>query len=139
MKIRGLINFFRKTFLHKRNKCTYVLDINLKYVEKKHIKVAGIVDCINKYSKADLLIIEALRDGMGKVIIYSCIEDPKWYYFNIEPLIKKFPEKIFFAGSVNSKQFLFDTISDVYVYADSPAYKEIREESRLTNTSFHEI
>jgi hypothetical protein len=139
MKIRALINFFRKTFLHKKIKCSYSLDINLNSIDKKNIKVAGIVGWINKSSKADLLINQALRDGMNKVVIYSCIEDPKWYYINIEPLIKKLPDKIFYAGCVKNKQFLYDTISDVYVSANSPAYKEIKEESRLTNTSFHEI
>jgi hypothetical protein len=139
MWIRSIINFLRKSFFYKRLSCFYSLDENLITIEKKATKIAGIVGWINKNNKVDLLIDKALSDGMNKIIIYSCIEDPKFYYDNVEPLIKRLPDKIFYAGCVKNKQFLYDTISDVYVSANSPAYKEIKEESRLTNTSFHEI
>lgn len=139
MKIRAIINFVKKIFFHKKLICPYSVNKSLIPLINKPNKIAGIVGWINKSSKVDLLINKALNDGMSMIVIYSCIEDPKWYYLNVEPLIKKFPGKIFFAGCVKDKQYLYNTVSDIYVSANSKAYNYIKEESLLTNTNFHEI
>jgi hypothetical protein len=139
MRIRSIINLLRKIFFHKKLICSYSVNKSLNPEKNKPTKIAGIVGWINKSSKADLLINNALNDGMNIILIYACIDDPKWYYTNVEPLIKRFPGKIFFAGCVKDKQSIYDQVSDIYVSSNSPAYIYIREECLLTNTNFHEL
>lgn len=104
--------------------------------ELKPRKVAGVIGSIRKENKIDLSIVNALEDGMDTVIVYGYLLDPVYYYRKIEPLTKTYPGKIRFAGFIDNKQKLYDSLSDVYCAADK-AGNMIKRECRLTNTRFH--
>ena len=139
MVLRRCINYFLYIFFHKKYKCIYKVDKNLIPVIKTSNKYAGIVDPLTSKNGIDLLINKALNDGMSKIFIFSCLEDPQWYYLNIEPIIEKFPQKIVYAGCVKNKQNMYNIISDMYISTNSPLYTDVKLECTLTRINYHEI
>lgn len=137
MFARSLFNSFKKFFFHKKIKCIQKFNYNLSVGSKPNQKIAGVVGWLKSKSKIDYLIRRAINDGMDKVIIFSCIEDPKWYYDNIEPLIKEYPEKIYYSGCLKNRQLLYDSITDLYVVSNTQPSLKI--ECELTKTNFHAI
>lgn len=103
---------------------------------QKPDKVAGVIGSIKKENKIELSIERALQDGMKTVIIYGYLIDPVYYYSTIEPLTKQYPGRIEFAGFVDDKQKLYDSVSDVYCAVSKP-WSLVKRECDLTNTRFH--
>lgn len=104
--------------------------------EYKPANVAGIIGSVRKENQTDISIENALRDGMETVIIYGYLLDPIYYYNKIEPLAKKYPGKIRFAGFIDNQQKLYDSLSDVYC-AINKRWGQVKKECHLTNTRFH--
>jgi hypothetical protein len=99
-------------------------------------KVAGVIGSIRKENKIDRSIVKALEDGMDTVIVYGYLLDPVYYYRTVEPLTKAYPGRIRFAGFMDNKQKIYDSISDVYSAVGKP-WSLIQKECRLTNTRYH--
>jgi hypothetical protein len=108
----------------------------LRPSERKPEKVAGVLGSIRRENKTDASIETALRDGMEKVILYGYLFDPLYYYDRIAPLAGKYPGRIRFAGFVDDRQRMYDSISDVYCAGRKP-WSLIRTECRLTGTRYH--
>jgi hypothetical protein len=108
----------------------------LKPSPGKPDKVAGIIGSIRKENNTASSIEKALNHGMETVIIYGYLQDPIYYYKKIEPLTRKYPGKIKFAGFIDNKQNMYDSISDVYCSINKP-WSVVRQECNLTNTRFH--
>lgn len=104
--------------------------------EHKPIKVAGVIGSIRKENKTDISIEKALQDGMKIVTLYGYLIDPVYYYKQIVPLVKKYPGKIRFAGFMDDKQKIYDSLSDVYCTVDR-AWSLVKKECALTNTRYH--
>lgn len=104
--------------------------------EHKPKKVAGVIGSIRKENKIELSIVKALENGMDTVIVYGYLLDPVYYYRKIKPLTKTYPGRIRFAGFVDHKQKVYDSISDVYCAVSKP-WSLVKKECLLTNTSFH--
>jgi len=117
--------------------CPNFID-DLTKSESKPEKIAGVIGSIRRENKTDLSIEKALQDGMNKVIIYGFLRDPIYYYNKIEPLAKKYPEKVKFAGFIDNKQKIYDSISDVYSSSIKP-WSFVEEECKLTGTNYHGI
>ena len=103
--------------------------------EHKPPKVGGVIGSIREENKIDRSIVKALEDGMDTVIVYGYLLDPVYYYRKIEPLTKTYPGKIRFAGFIDNKQKLYDSLSDVYCAANKFG-NLVKKECRLTKTRF---
>jgi len=101
------------------------------------MRTAGILGWIRKNDRTDLSIMNAIEDGMEKVIIYSCMKDAPWYYKTIEPIIRLYPDKIKYAGCVKNKQEIYDSVSDIYDMSASRISMTIKKECDLTGTKYH--
>jgi hypothetical protein len=97
-------------------------------------KVAGILGSIRRENQPEHSIEKAIQDGMNKVIIYGYLADPRYLYASVVPLAKTYPGKIGFAGFIDDRQKLYDSVSDVYT---AKASSVISRECRLTGTRFH--
>ena len=73
---------------------------------------------------------------MDTVIIYGYLLDPVYYYRKIEPLTQTYPGRIKYAGFIDDKQKMYDSLSDVYCTAAKP-WNLVKRECRLTNTRYH--
>ena len=104
--------------------------------EHKPIKVAGVIGSIRKENKTDISIEKALQDEMETVTLYGYLIDPVYYYKQIVPLVKKYPGKIRFAGFIDDKQKIYDSVSDVYCTVGR-AWSMVKKECALTNTRYH--
>jgi hypothetical protein len=104
--------------------------------EHKPNKVAGVVGSIRKENQTDISIEKALQDGMESVTIYGYLFDPRYYYDKIVPLTRKYPGKIRFAGFIDNRQKLYDSLSDVYCTARK-SWNLVNQECRLTGTRYH--
>ncbi|HUL00473.1 MAG TPA: hypothetical protein VLX29_06405, partial [Nitrospirota bacterium] len=108
----------------------------LSVSQQKPDRVAGIIGTIRKENSTALSIERAFQDGMEKVIVYGYLLDPIYYYQNVDPLTKKYPAKIKFAGFIDNKQLMYDSISDVYCSIRKP-WSMVKRECLLTNTRYH--
>ncbi len=104
--------------------------------DHKPCRVAGIVGSIRPENRTELSVERAIRDDMETVILFGYLADPVYYYGAIEPLAKKYRGRIKFAGFVDGKQKLYDSVSDVYRAVARP-WDTVRRECELTNTRFH--
>ncbi len=104
--------------------------------EHKPQKVAGVIGSIRKENQVESSIEKAFKDGMEAVVIYGYLIDPIYYYSKIETLTKKYPGRIRFAGFMDNKQRMYDSISDVYRTVAKP-WSLIKGECLLTNTRYH--
>jgi hypothetical protein len=111
-------------------------DNPLTVSKQKPDKVAGVIGSIRKENRTDLSIEKALQDGMKTVILYGYLIDPVYYYDKIEFLTKKYPGQIRFAGFIENKQKMYDSISDVYCAVSKP-WSLVQKECRMTQTRFH--
>lgn len=123
--------------LNKGNKVFYLPHPieSLKESTKKNKNIAAILDEIKKSNKIEKSIKSALDDKMKKVIIYSHIQDPVYFYNKITPLMEKYPKQVLFAGFVSDRQELYDSVSDVYSNSDDIFLLE--SECKATNTKLH--
>ncbi len=103
---------------------------------RKPDRVAGVIGSIRRESYTAQSIERAFADGMETVILYGYLVDPVYYYSAIAPLTKKYPGKIRYAGFVDDRQKLYDSISDVYRTGSRP-WSSVETECRRTNTRFH--
>jgi hypothetical protein len=109
---------------------------HLNVSENKPRKVAGILGGIRPANQTKLSIEKAFEDGMETVILYGSLIDPVYYYKQITPLVKKYPGRIRFAGFIDDKQKIYDSISDVYCAVGKP-WSLLKKECLLTNTRYH--
>jgi len=115
--------------------CPNIVD-DLKKSEHKPEMIAGIIGSICKQKNTAASIEKALQGGMETVIIYGYLRDPIYYYKEIEPLTRKYPGKIKFAGFIDNKQNMYNSISDVYCSVKNP-WSMVVQECLLTNTRYH--
>jgi hypothetical protein len=104
--------------------------------EHKPIRAAGIIGSIRQENQVNVSIEKALQDKMKTVTLYGYLIDPVYYYRQIVPLVKKYPGKIRFAGFIDDKQKIYDSVSDVYCTV-SRAWSLVKKECALTNTRYH--
>lgn len=104
--------------------------------EHKPIRAAGIIGSIRQENQVNLSIEKALQDEMETVTLYGYLIDPVYYYKQIVPLVKKYPGKIKFAGFIDDKQKIYDSISGVYCTVGR-AWSMVKKECALTNTGYH--
>ena len=98
--------------------------------------VAGVLGSIRRENKTHVSIERALRDGCEKVILFGYLKDPLYYYAKIRPLTKTYGGRIQFAGFIDDRQEVYDSISDVYC-AEYRPWSPIRQECEMTRTRFH--
>ncbi|MFH1025070.1 MAG: hypothetical protein V1764_00130 [Nitrospirota bacterium] len=104
--------------------------------ERKPRKVAGVIGSIRKENQIDRSIVKAIEDGMDTVIVYGYLLDPVYYYRKIVPLTKTYVGRIKFAGFIDNKQKVYDSLSDVYC-AVRKRGSLVEKECHITNTRFH--
>ena len=109
---------------------------DLKKSENKPAKVAGVVGTIRRENRLEQSIRRAFEDGMETVILYGYLADPIYYYNDVRPVAEQYPGKVKFAGFIDDKQKLYDSVSDVYGSAIKP-WSAVKLESGLTGTRFH--
>jgi hypothetical protein len=99
-------------------------------------RAAGVIGFIRKENRTDLAVETALKEGMKTVTLYGYLFDPVYYYGTIEPLTRTYPGRIRFAGFIDNRQKMYDSISDVYCAVSKP-WSPIGRECRMTHTRFH--
>lgn len=109
---------------------------DLKRTEHKPEKTAGIIGSIKRQNNIEKALEQALLDGMETVIIFGYMEDPIYFYEIIVPLTIKHRGRIKYAGFVDDKQKMYDTVSDVYSSANKP-WSLVSQECAMTNTRYH--
>lgn len=115
--------------------CPNLVD-DVKKSASKPAKVAGVVGTIQRENQLELSIKQAFQDGMETVILYGHLADPIYYFNEVKPVVEQYPGRVKFAGFVDDRQKLYDSVSDVYCSASKP-WSTVKLESRLTNTRFH--
>jgi len=108
----------------------------LAVVKTKPDRTAGVIGGIRKENRVESAIETAFQDGMETVILYGYMVDPVYYYSRIEPLTKKYPGRIRYAGFIDDKQKMYDSVSDVYCAVNKP-WSLVKRECRLTGTRYH--
>jgi hypothetical protein len=98
--------------------------------------VAGVIGSIRPENRTDRSIEKALQEGMETVVLYGYLFDPVYYYSRIEPLTRKYPGRIRFAGFIDNRQKLYDSVSDVYCHPRK-SWSLVEKECRLTGTRYH--
>ena len=124
---------------HKIAHCHFVcpnFGSHLTPSEHKPIRAAGVIGSIRKENQPAVSIEKALHDKMETVTLYGYLIDPVYYYKEIVPLIKKYPGKIRFAGFIDDKQKIYDSLSDVYCTVGR-AWSLVKRECALTSTRYH--
>ena len=136
-KVVGILKKIRrKLFRRKPYLCCFNFDNTLIASAKKPTRIAGVMGYV-KANNAHLGIAAALNDGMQQIILFTCIDDPLWYFKTIEPIIVQHPDKIKYAGCIKDKQKIYDAISDVYDLSSSKVSAYIKNECQLTGTIYH--
>jgi len=120
---------------HNHFVCPNFLD-PLAASERKPDRIAGVIGSIRKENRTDRSIEEALQDGMSTIILYGYLFDPVYYCSAIEPLTRKYPGRVKFAGFVDNRQNVYDSISDVYCAVSRP-WSLVKKECLMTGTRFH--
>ena len=106
----------------------------LKYKEKQNLDlIAGIIGSIDENKQTHISIQRALEDGCEKVYIFGRINDEKYYYDFVDPLVKGNVEHI---GQIENKQEMYDTIGRVYLSSKSEVAPLVKQESYQTGTKF---
>jgi hypothetical protein len=108
----------------------------LKIGREKPVDVAGVIGSIRKENKTHESIQRALQDGIERVLLYGYLADPLYFYSKIEPLTKKYRGRIRFVGFLDSRQKMYDSISDVYC-RPRKSWSLIEKECGLTGTRYH--
>lgn len=124
---------------HKINRPHFIVPNfieELSVSEQKPARVAGIIGTIREENSTALSIELAIQDGMDKVMVYGYLLDPIYYYQEVDPLTKKYPARIKFAGFIDDKQSIYNSISDVYCSIRKP-WSMVKRECLLTNTRYH--
>jgi hypothetical protein len=99
-------------------------------------KTAGVIGTIRKGNRIEESIEEALRAGMECVTLFGYMSDPIYFYKVVEPLCRKYPGRIRYAGFIDNRQKIYDSISDVFSAVRKP-WSLIERECRMTGTRFH--
>jgi hypothetical protein len=120
---------------HNHFVCPNFCDL-LGPANNKPAGVAGVIGSIRRENQTDASIEKALQEGMETVNIYGYLFDPVYYYNKIEPLTRKYPGKIRFAGFIDNRQKMYDSLSDVYCNPRK-SWSLVRWECRLTGTRYH--
>ncbi len=123
-------NMQRRTFV-----CPNFVE-NLEIYTSKPRNVAAVIGSIREENRIDISLRKAFSEGMETVIIYGYLADPIYYYDRIVPLTEKYPGRIKFAGFMDDKQKMYDSVSDVYSSVRKP-WGMVRRECTLTGTVFH--
>jgi len=97
---------------------------------------AGVIGSIRRENKTDEAIESALLSGMKTVTLYGYLVDPIYYYKRIVPLVAKYPGRIRYAGFIDDRQCIYDTLSDVFCSVDQ-AWSMVKMECEQTNTRYH--
>lgn len=109
---------------------------DLKKSEYKPEKTGGIIGSIKKQNNIVEAIERALLDGNETVIIYGYMKDPVYYYDKIVPLTIRHTGRIKYAGFMDDRQKMFDSVTDVYSSVRKPWSVVVRE-CAMTHTRFH--
>jgi len=104
--------------------------------DAKPDKTAGVIGTIKSENMIVESVEKAIHDGMGTVTLFGYLADPVYFYGRIEPLTKKYPGRIRYAGFLDDRQNMYDSISDVYRSVSKP-WSLVRRECRLTGTRYH--
>ena len=100
-------------------------------------KIAGIISEICAYKGIENSITEALKDGAKQIIIYGFMQDPVYFYKEIEPLMKIHNGKIKLAGFVSDYQEIFNVVSDVYFYPLKKVVSDLPKYCQIASINFH--
>ncbi|MES2677053.1 MAG: hypothetical protein V4612_01890 [Pseudomonadota bacterium] len=118
--------------------CPTIDGADLKIIpQPKSQKIAGIIGEICTYKGIDISINQALKDGAEQVIIYGFMQDPVYFYKQIEPIMKSSAGKIKLAGFVQDYQEIFDRISDVYFYPTQKVVSDLPRYCQMASVNFH--
>ena len=109
---------------------------DLKKSEYKSEKTGGIIGSIKKQNNIVEAIERALLDGMETVIIFGYMKDPVYYYDKIVPLTIRHTGRIKYAGFMDDRQKMYDSVTDVYSSVSKP-WSVVGRECAMTNTRFH--
>lgn len=99
-------------------------------------KAAAVIGSIRKDNRIEVAIENALQNGMETVTLFGYLYDPIYFYSQIEPLTKKYPGRIRYAGFVEDRQKIYDSISDVFCAVSKP-WSLVGRECDMTGTRFH--
>lgn len=110
-----------------------VLD-DLKTNNKPSIKIGGVIGSIDRNKQTHISIQKALEDGCDKVNLYGVVSDQQYFKESVSPLLS---DKVIHKGYCNNKQFMWDSITDVYHYSKMETFGFILPEANMTNTIFH--
>lgn len=102
---------------------------------KPDIKIGGVIGSIDENKQTHISIQKALEDKCDKIYIYGTISDMNYYKVYVEPFIDNI--KVVYSGYCNNKQYMWDSITDVYHYSKRETYGYIYIEALNTNTIFH--
>ena len=108
----------------------------LKKNPKNVSKIAGIIGSIDRNKQVHKSILRALEDGMEAIYIYGTINDERYFVEFVKPLLDKH-SNVVLKGFIESKQDIYDSVSDVYMSSNSENASYVVDECIMTGTSYH--
>jgi len=104
-------------------------------IPKKDKKIGGVIGSIDKNKQTHVSIQKALEDNCESVLVYGQITDNNYFNELVKPLIDD--KKVIFEGYCNNKQYMWNSITDVYHYSKMETWGYIKAEALKTGTVFH--
>lgn len=117
--------------------CMYVqnkLEANPKTCDEP---VVGIIGSIDPNKQVHLSIQRALQAGFKKIKLFGKVVFNDYYVNYIVPLIEKYPQIIDEPVYVESKQEMYDQITDIFHTSILEVCPYIQGEAIITQTNFH--
>ena len=112
---------------------------DLKRNPKPNIKVAGIIGTIDPNKNVHISIANALRMGFKDVRIFGNIGDSQYFHSKVEPYLKAYPNIVKHIGFCENKQYMYDSITDVFFSSEKECLPYVIGECRMTGTNLHTL
>lgn len=112
----------------------------LKKIEKSSEakKCAGVIGNIQPIKQTHISIQKAIDAGYEKVYLFGVLPDDEFHFSyyekNINPLIKKYPNKIIKYGFIENQSEMYAMINAVYFFPLTDVASHIQYECEATNT-----
>lgn len=117
--------------------CSNIIDPTLRKSERKpKEKTAGIIGSIDYNKQTHISIQKALSDGCKMVYLFGNITDENYFKAYVKPLIDRH-KNITHIGFLDSKQMMYDLVSDVYQYSLKETFGLVGAECEITGTNYH--
>lgn len=98
-------------------------------------KVGGVIGSLDRHKQTHISIEKALDDGCEIVRVFGNNSDPDYVRDYVSPLLND--PRVLFHGSIDDKNKMYASVSDVYHYSSNETWGYIQAECEYLNIPFH--